>query len=174
MFRLTHVPPEQATGKMAEVYAVFPPGFTPPAPMVLMSASPGLAEVQAGAIRYFLGHERLDLGLLAMIRYLVAREFDYEFCIDFNAGLLRKAGGMSLEELEAMSRDPMQAPLEESQKALLCFVLKAVRTPDKVTREDIRALRDQGWRDSDIMDAVFHGASMYGPATLFKAFTDKE
>jgi len=32
------------------------------------------------------------------------------------------------------------------------------------------AHRDLGWRDSDIFDAAFHGASMLVPGTLMRAF----
>lgn len=172
MFRLQHVEPGKASGKVAEAYGVFPPGMEPALPMQVMSASPDLAKIMAASLRYFISHERLDLGFLAMIRYLAARELGYEFCIGFNAGLLKKAGGLDDAMLEAMAEDPMQAPLEESQKLLLAFVLKALRAPREVTREEIEALRGQGWRDSDIMDAVFHAASMFAPAVLLKAFTD--
>jgi hypothetical protein len=33
-------------------------------------------------------HSKLDTGLLAMIRFLAANEFDYPFCIQLNGGLL--------------------------------------------------------------------------------------
>ena len=97
---LNHVKPEDATGKVAEAYSVFPKGVPVPAPLTLMSASPDLAHAQSNIIRYYMGHEKLDTGLLAMIRYLVANELDYRFCIDFNAGLLKMAGGFSDDDLE--------------------------------------------------------------------------
>jgi len=60
--------------------------------------------------------------------------------------------------------------LEEPQKALLLFVLKAVKTPQSVTAEDIDALHKLGWSDQEIFDATYHGASMVGPSILYKAF----
>jgi alkylhydroperoxidase family enzyme len=172
MFLLNHIKPEEASGKVAEAYSVFPSQVPVPELLILMSASPELAYAQSGIIRHFMSHDRLDMGLLAMIRYLVANEYDYQFCIDFNAGLLKRAGGMSDTDLDALKANPENAPLEESQKALLLFVLKVVRTPNDVEKSDVDKLRELGWSDKDIFDAAYHGAAMIGPSTLFKAFTE--
>jgi len=172
MFILNHVKPEDATGKVAEAYSIFPEGVPIPAPLLLMSASPDLAQAQSNIIRYYMGHEKLDAGLLSMIRYLVANELDYEFCINFNQGLLKMAGGFSDDELKALRERPEEAPLEDFQKELLLFVLKVVKTPEKVRKDDVERLRGLGWTDQEIFDAAYHGVSMVGPATLIKAFSE--
>ena len=170
MFILNHVKPEEATGKVAEAYSVFPPEIPVPEPMLMMSASPELASLQSNIIRYFRSQEKLDLGLLATIRYLVSSEFDYPYCRNFNAGLLQQAGGMSPADLENMRANPEKAPLEEDQKELVLFVLKAVKTPEKVTQTDVEKLRQLGWSDQNIFDATYHGASMVALSLMFKAF----
>lgn len=170
MFLLNHVKPEEATGKVAEAYGLFPPEIPVPEPMLMMSASPDLAFLQSNVVRYFRSQEKLDLGLLATLRYLVASECDYSYCRNFNAGLLQQAGGMSAGDLETMRANPESAPLEESQKELVLFVLKAVKTPEKVTQADVEKLRQLGWSDRDIFDATYHGASMVALSLMFKAF----
>jgi len=170
MFILNHVNPEDATGKVAEAYGVFPPGLPVPEPLVMMSASPDLVLLQSHIIRYFLGQDKLDLGLLATIRYLVACEYDYAWCINFNAHLLQVAGGMSPEELAKMRAHPESAPLEEFQKELVLFVLKALKTPEKVTRAEVEKLHQLGWSDQNIFDATYHGATMAALSFMFKAF----
>ncbi|MEW6658348.1 MAG: hypothetical protein AB1424_06785 [Thermodesulfobacteriota bacterium] len=170
MFILNHVNPEDATGKVAEAYGVFPPGLPVPEPLVMMSASPDLALLQSQIIRYFLGQEKLDLGLLATIRYLVACEYDYPFCVNFNAHLLQMAGGMSPGELENLRANPESAPLEEFQKELVLFVLKALKTPEKVTQAEVEKLHQLGWSDQNIFDATYHGATMVALSYMFKAF----
>ncbi len=172
MFMLNHVKPEDATGKVAEAYSIFPEGVPVPAPLVLMSASPDLAHAQSNIIGYYMGHDKLDIGLLSMIRYLVANELNYGFCIDFNAGLLKMAGGFSDEGLKALRETPENAPLEDFQKELLLFVLKVVKTPEAVEKADVERLRSLGWTDRDIFDAAYHGAAMAGPAVLYKAFSE--
>jgi hypothetical protein len=170
MFLLQHVEPEGATGKVKEAYSVFPKEFPVPTPLVLMSASPDLAHLQSGIIRHFMTHPKLDMGLLATIRYMVANEVNYPFCINLNAGILKMAGGMSDAELQAMKADPEKAPLEDFQKALVRFVLKVIRTPEKVEKADIDHLHELGWADQDIFDAAYHGAAMVTASTLYKAF----
>jgi hypothetical protein len=170
MLILDHVQPEQATGKVAEAYAVFPKQVPVPDPLILMSVSPDLTYAQSQVIRHYMTHERLDMGLLAMIRYLTASQLNYDFCIQFNAGLLKMAGGMSDEDLAALKANPQNAPLEESQKALLLFVLKAVKNPEQVTLAEVNQLRELGWRDQDIYDATHHAAGMVAASITFKAF----
>jgi len=170
MFILDHVKPEEATGKVAEAYSIIPSGMPVPEPLVLMSASPELTHLQSGFMRYYMTHEKLDMGLLAMIRYLVANEQDYTFCINLNAGILKQAGGMSDSDLEALRKNPEAAPLEDFQKALLLFVLKVVKNPGEVQKSDIDTLHELGWSDQDIFEACYHGASMLGASTLYKAF----
>ena len=170
MFILNHVEPEEATGKVAEAYGVIPPGMPVPEPLQMMSASPDLAYLQSIILRYFISQDKLDLGLLATIRYLVACEYDYPYCINFNAYLLQMAGGMTPEELESLRTNPEMALLEDFQKELVLFVLKAVKTPDEVTQADVEKLRQLGWSDRNIFDAVYHGTSMVAMSLMFKAF----
>lgn len=170
MMLLKTVPPEKATDKMAEAYGIFPPQVPVPQPLVLMSASPELAYLQSRIIHYYMTQSRLDSELLSLIRYLVASDYDYSFCIKFNSGILKMAAGFSKEELQAIKADPSTAPLEEPQKALLLFVLKAIKTPQAVTAGDLDSLHELGWSDQEIFDATYHGASMIGPSILYKAF----
>ncbi len=170
MFILNHVKPEDATGKVAEAYAVFQPRMPVPEPLLMMSASPDLALLQSNIIRYFGSQEKLDFGLLATIRYLVSCENDFQYCINFNGGLLQKAGGMSAAELSSLRAHP-ETVLGESQKDLVLFVLKAVKNPDKVTGDDVEKLHQLGWTDRDIFDAVYQGVTMVAVGTMMKAFT---
>jgi len=170
MFILNHVKPEDATGKVAEAYAVFPPRMPVPDPLLMMSASPDLALLQSNVIRYFSTQDKLDFGLLATIRYLVSCEFDFQYCINFNAGLLQQAGGLSAGDLAGLRDHPEEA-LVGPQKELVLFVLKAVKNPEKVSGEEVEILRQLGWTDRDIFDAVYQGATMMAMGTMFKAFT---
>jgi len=94
-------------------------------------------------------------------------------CINLNSGVLKMAGGFSDADLEALKAHPENAPLEETQKALLLFVLKVIRTPEQVEAGEVEKLRERGWSDQDIFDAAFHGAAMIGMAKLYKAFSQK-
>jgi uncharacterized protein YciW len=93
--------------------------------------------------------------------------------VQLNAGLLKMAGGFSDAELESLKAHPETAPLEDSQKALLLFVLKVIKAPDLVDGTDVEKLREMGWTDQDIFDAAFHAAAMIGASKLYKAFSKK-
>jgi hypothetical protein len=171
MFILDHVTPEAADGKVAQAYSFFPKQIPVPEPMVLMSASPDLSLAQSEIFRYYSAHEKLDAGFLAVIRFVVANEIDYGYCIHFNEQLLKMAGGFTDEELATLKAEPWNALIEEHQKELLLFVLKVVKTPEQVTSTDINQLHDLGWSDRDIFDAVYQGMNMIGFSCLYKAFT---
>ncbi len=170
MFLLNHVNPKDAKGKISEAYAIYPPPFPVPEPVLLSSVSPELSYIQSQGIRYFMAHPKLDYGLMAMIRYIIACDIDFTFDIKMNSDILKQAGGMSEKDLENLRNNPEDARLEAFQKAMLLFVLKAIRTPKEVTQEDIDDLREHGWEDRDIYDAVNNAAGMLASDIIFKAF----
>ncbi len=170
MFLLNHVSPKDAKGKVSETYAIYPPPFPVPEPVLLASVSPDLAYIQSQGIRYFMSHPKLDYGLMAMIRYIIACDIDFPFDIKMNSDILKQAGGMSEKDLQNLKDNPENAPLEAFQKAMLLFVLKAIRTPKEVTQEDVDDLREHGWEDKAIYDAVSNAAGMLASNVIFKTF----
>jgi uncharacterized peroxidase-related enzyme len=55
---------------------------------------------------------------------------------------------------EQIKRDYRAAPLEPRLRALLDFAVQVTRELNTVTRESVEALRQLGWRDEQIHDAV--------------------
>jgi alkylhydroperoxidase family enzyme len=164
------VEPEKAEGQVKEIYDFMQENAgVIPAPLQLSSASPWMVEMVWKSIQYFTQHPNLGFGLLSSIRYLVAQQYDYVFCTGFNKNLL-KMQGLSDEDIEKMESDPLQAPLDDKDRAMVSFVMKAVKTPDAVEKEDIDSLHEQGWADSDIMDAMAHATNMIGSSILMKTF----
>ena len=47
---------------------------------------------------------------------------------------------------------------------------KALEAPEDVQQEDVDKVREQGWADSDIFDAVNHGAFMVHGGIMFNVF----
>lgn len=168
MFRLATVDPAQATGDFAALYAMFPPQLGIPAPLRLLSASPFLFSQQARVIQHFRDHPNLDTRLMALIRYLVAAEHGFPLCEAFNGNLLQMFG-LNDKLLADCQEDPDLAPLAEREKTMLKFVLKAVRSPEQVVDADIAGLRELGFGDSDILEALWVGSNMVATATMVKA-----
>ena len=78
--------------------------------------------------------------------------------------------GLSDDDIDKMEKDPLQAPLDDRDRAMVVFVMKAIKTPDAIEKQDVDQLHDLGWADSDIMDAMAHGTNMIGSSILMKTF----
>ncbi len=162
---------EEAEGTVKEVYdRLMETARTVPLPMKMMSASPDLMAIQIQSLAHFFRHPTLSFALLGHIRLLVANQFNYPYCVEFNSGLLQMLTDISDEQLEAVKEDPSNASLEEKDKALLLFVLKSIKTPDSVVQSDVDELKEMDWSEKDIFEATHHGADMIRHGILFKAF----
>jgi len=95
-------------------------------------------------------------------------DLKYEYCVDFNSGILQMLANVNDEQLKNLKSDPKQAPLNDKDKAMLLFVLKAVKTPDSVEQKDVDTLRKLGWTDQDLLEATHHGADNVRHGILFK------
>ncbi|MDA8139837.1 MAG: hypothetical protein M0036_14395 [Desulfobacteraceae bacterium] len=164
------VDPQKAQGEMKEAFDFFKKTIgTIPAPMAMFSASPALFKMQLQSLNYFIKHPTLGFPLLSSIRYLVARQYDYQFCTGFNKVFLQKQG-LSEEDIQKMNQDPESAPLDDKDRAMLAFVMKAVKAPQSVSQQDMDQLHAMGWGDSDALDAMMHAGGLIAASILMKTF----
>ncbi|KIX15224.1 carboxymuconolactone decarboxylase family protein [Dethiosulfatarculus sandiegensis] len=168
MFHLKTTPPTEATGDLAKIYAMFPKEVGVPEPFEMLSASPELIRIQAMNMGHFVHHKSLNPHVLALIRFLIATDRKLDYCINLNKGMLKRAG-MTDEDFDDVLKDTARAPLEKRENQLVDFVRKTVSAPSYASDEKIQALRDQGWKDGDIFDALHHGTSMVALSILFTA-----
>jgi hypothetical protein len=164
------VSPETAEGEIKEIYdnAIQQVGVVP-SPMQLESASPAILKSHWASIQYFSQHPTLGFPLLSTIRFLVSEHLNFAFCTGFNKNLLKQQG-LSDEDINEIIKDPLKAPLEDKEQAMLGFVMKAIKSPDAVEQKDMDQLHDMGWTDRDIFDAMVHGTSLVGASILMKTF----
>ena len=169
MSLLKTVRPGEATGEMEKIYQAFIDSVgTVPPPFLMYSASPGIQGIQAETIRYYQERSNLSSLLIALIRYLTAVGLDLEPCIEFNMRVL-KVHGMSDEQVADLKMNPASAPLDEKDGWLLAFVIKAVRAPETVSEGHVQKLRQLGWTDTDIFDALNIACTMVGMERMMKA-----
>jgi alkylhydroperoxidase family enzyme len=170
MALITTTPPEKAEGKLAELYAEVEQFFgRVPNNVQLLGVSPAILENQLQLIGHYMEHPNLAMPLLASIRMLVSKACHSPYCQGLNSGLLMKAG-FNKDQIAAMQADPTKAPLDEKQKALLLFVLKACDSPHSVVAADVERLKGLGWSEVDILDATAHGARMVGTNIIYDTF----
>jgi hypothetical protein len=164
------VTPDKAKGSIKEAYDMFIKNIGMiPKPMEMLSVSPDLFNLQYQRIRYFSKHPRLSFPLLAHIRYLVAHNLNYGFCMDFNKHILIKQG-LKDDDIRKMEADPSQSLLEENENAMLDFVVRAVKDPASVNKDNIEKLKNQGWEERDIVDALSHGVNMIDHSIMMQVF----
>jgi len=170
MFILDYQTPETATGSVAEIYNFFVNKRSPvPAPLQLLSASPGLLQLQFDQIGYFAGHQALSFPLLAAIRFLAAQEACYDHCTNLNRMWLSKTG-LSAQDLTDLVEGKNVEAFSEAENGLLAVVAKMLRK-EKITEAEMQQLRSLGWKDSDILDACSQGASLIAHSYLYSAFS---
>lgn len=163
--------PEKANGQVAAVYRDIAQVFgRVPNAMQMFSASPALLGQQWESMGYYLKHPALSFPLLAAVRMLVSQENHCHYCIGMNGSLLINMAKWTPEQVAATKRDAMAAPLAEKEKAMLAFVLKTVAERKPVTRAEIDRLVKQGWSESDVFDAVAHGARNVAVDIVFNTF----
>lgn len=168
---ISTVAPEQASGRVAQVYRQVEQIWgRVPNTFRLYSASPDMLEMQWQYIGYYFQHPTLGFPLLAAIRMLVSQDNECDYCIGMNEAMLIQRAGFTPEQTAAAKRDPATLPLPAKDKAMLLFVLKATRTPKVVGAADLAALGELGWNDRDIFDAVNHGARNVAVDILFNTF----
>ena len=170
MALVTPVAPEKAEGAVKEGYEMFLQNVGAiPQPMQLMSISPVLFELQLQRIRYFRKHPKLSFALLAHIRYLASQSLEYGYCMDFNRHLLKKLGNDD-QTIQAMESDPSKSMLEENESAMLDFVIRAMKKPSSITADDIARLKELGWEERDMIDALAQGVGMIDHAIMMQVF----
>jgi hypothetical protein len=162
--------PEKAEGEIKKIYdAMLKNVGTVPSPLQLASASPDILKSNWESIKYYSQHPALGFALLSSIRFMVAKHINFGFCTDFNKNMLRKQG-LSDDDIEEMINDPLKAPLEDKDRGMLSFVMKAIKSPDSIEHKDMDQLHDLGWTDRDIMDAMVHATNMVATSILMKTF----
>ena len=170
MALLNMVPPDEAEGKLLELYDTAEQFFgMVPNNVKMFGVSPAMLENQVQFAVYSMEHPTLSAPFFAMIRLLVSHATGSPYCARMNAGLLLQQGFTS-EQIEAAKADAGEVPLDEKETALLRFVLKATKAPKSIEARDVDELRAMGWRDRDIFGAVAHGARAVATNILFDTF----
>lgn len=88
-----------------------------------------------------------------MIAMVISMQNDCRYCIVAHTGALQ-AMGVSDEAIKSCAADPDLADIPPSQRAILQFALKALRTPLAIDEDDIKELKEQGLSDGEIIEVI--------------------
>jgi len=162
---------EEATGELEKLYEMIIAMRGKVANNAkIFSASPELLRQQMDFVKYYMNHPTLSIPLLASLRVLVSSGEDCTFCIDYNTGMLINMAGWSFEEVQAMRQDIDKANLPPREVAMLKVAVKAIKNSHAIDANDLEPLREMGWEDKDILDAINHAARMLATDIIFNTF----
>lgn len=165
------IAPEEATGELAKLYKLIEAMWgTVGNNAQLVGVSPELLRQQIDFIKFYRNHPTLSMPLLAAIRIMVSSGEECQFCIDYNTGMLINLAGWTFDQITAMRNDPNAANLPEREIAMLNLAIKAIRNAHGVSANDLDTLREMGWSDSDILEAVNHATRMLATDIIFNTF----
>ena len=121
-------------------------------------------------INYLTSHPNIQSDFFTFLRYTVASDNGFTYCINLNKSFLL-AKGYRLEQLHAVEGTQKRVPLDERHQALFNAVMKAIYEPKSFGVEVINALKILDWSDADIFDAVDHGAFLFRFSKVLKAYS---
>ena len=158
---------KEAKGDVKAVYAEITKawGFVP---IVLKqySLNPKILRTQWELYKELGNNKNFDPKMLTMMRMILGESQDCTYCTGLNKGMLLNMFKVPMDEVVALSKDANTAKLDEKQKAMLLFILKAVKTPHDTTAKDIAALKKLGWSEKDIFEGVKSGTNVIVATTI--------
>ena len=174
MARLERVEEAEATGEAAEVYAEFMAAtgrdFVPGI-LKCFSARPDfMRQVLAFARTLHFSDGHLTQAQKEMIATYVSALNQCQYCTNSHAGILRaQIANLFGEEpedraqgeqaVDALARGDLDdAPLSDADRGLLRLMEKVTRHAYRTTDEDIERLRELGWTDPQIAEAIYVAA----------------
>jgi len=165
------IAPSEAKGELAKLYTIIETMRGSVGNNAqLFSVSLELLRQQMDFIKFYMNHPTLSMPLLAAIRIMVSSGEECQFCIDYNTGMLINLAGWTFDQVTAMRNDPNSANLPEREIAMLNLAIKAIRNAHGVSANDLDTLREMGWSDNDILDAVNHATRMLATDIIFNTF----
>jgi len=137
-------------------------------PIVLKqySLNPKILRIQWELYKELGNNKNFDPKMLTMMRMILGEAQDCAYCTGLNKGMLLNMFKVPMNQIVALSKNPSSAPLEAKQKAMLLFIIKAVKTPHDVTDSEIKNLTKLGWLDKDIFEGIKSGTNVIAATTL--------
>jgi len=103
---------------------------------------------------YLLDKTTLSYEVKEAIALLISKENGCTMCVDVHKSIAKMLG-LSDEKIEEILRGVEAIHTEEKDKALLNFCIKASKKDNyKILKEEIEALKEMGWSDVQIVEAV--------------------
>ncbi len=145
-------------------------GYVPEHWELFASINPVRFKMFLEQIDYLVNHPNIHSDFFALLRYTIANDNGFAFCITLNRSFLL-ATGYTQKQLQGLEGSKKSLPLDQRHQALFDATIKAVYRPEEFTKETINTLKVFEWTDADIFDAVDHGAFLFQFSKVIKAYS---
>ena len=135
-------------------------GFVPPHFELYATINPQRFMMFLEEINYISNHKNIDPDFFIFLRYHIAKKYNFTYCYKFNEEMLKAKGYVDFEQL----------PLDEKHQKLFDVVMKSMDKPEDFSNSEIESLKDLGWSDADIFDALDHGAFLFKFSKILRAY----
>ena len=104
--------------------------------------------------KYLLDETTLSYDIKEAIALLISKENGCKMCVDVHKSIAKMLG-LSDAQIEKILQGVEAMQADEKEKALLNFCIRAAQKDNyKIMKEDIDALKEIGWSDVQIIEAV--------------------
>jgi uncharacterized peroxidase-related enzyme len=104
--------------------------------------------------KYLLDETTLSYDIKEAIALLISKENGCKMCVDVHKNIAKMLG-LSEAQIEEILQGVESMNTDDKDKALLNFCIKASHKDNyKILKEEIDALKDMGWDDTQIIEAV--------------------
>ncbi|NPA81312.1 MAG: carboxymuconolactone decarboxylase family protein [Epsilonproteobacteria bacterium] len=104
--------------------------------------------------KYLLDQTHLPYEIKEAIALLISKENNCKMCVDVHKNIAKMLG-LSEEKIEEILKGVESMNNDSKDKALLNFCIRASKKDNyKISKEDIDALKEMGWSDKEIVEAV--------------------
>jgi uncharacterized peroxidase-related enzyme len=104
--------------------------------------------------RFLLDQTHLSYEVKESIALLISKENGCKMCVDVHKGIAKMLG-LSEQRIEEVLRGVESITTSDAEKALLNFCIKASKKDNyKILKEEIDTLKDLGYSEAEIVEAV--------------------
>ena len=104
--------------------------------------------------KYLLDETTLSYDIKEAIALLISKENGCKMCVDVHKSIAKMLG-LSDEKIEEILHGVASMNVDDKEKALLNFCIKASGKENyKILKEEIDSLKQMGWSDVQILEAV--------------------
>jgi uncharacterized peroxidase-related enzyme len=148
------VDPSGAQNQVAEIFAEIKSAFGKvPNLFRTYAHHPALLEANWNKVKSLMMQGELSRKAKETIAVLVSKDNGCDYCVAAHETALR-AIGVSGEEIQAIEQDLEKTDFDRKEKALIEFARKANIVPLRIEDEEVKALKNLGASDSEIVEAL--------------------